>query len=433
MDWLLDTRRTDATRAAVAAVEDHLLRHTTDEALVGAAVESARTALDQIPLPDDSALWLHLDWTRIHPTLTLRPVAHGTADLADGLLRLAPDERPAGTTGQDSHLDLAVPREVPASFDPEVGAMVDLDPMTEGPACLPVAMAAAAELHPVASPEQVAGAAGALIADASLGSTEIGSLEQAVDHFLALHAALGGSARPLEVRGGQAELLIERGVFGSAPRQVPSLARLTEALAGRIAARATGGVTVVVDEDVAHGDPASRLLLLPIEDEEVVGGEYRWPPAGIVERVDPSPRLEMSVSLPRQSHSVPVIRRLAAQILRAFGADSDSIHDVELAISEACANVIQHAGDSSEGYEVSFELASDRCAITVLDRGEGFDASGITDQDDHDAESGRGLTLMRALVDNLNFVSEPKVGAVVHMVKSLDYDRNHPFHRSRTA
>jgi serine/threonine-protein kinase RsbW len=114
--------------------------------------------------------------------------------------------------------------------------------------------------------------------------------------------------------------------------------------------------------------------------------------------------------------------------LRAFGVESDSIHDVELAISEACANVIQHAVDS-DGYEVTIELAADRCAITVLDRGEGFDAADVTVQDDSDAESGRGLTLMRALVDNLNFVSEPKVGAVVHMVKQLDYDNSHPFRR----
>ena len=40
---------------------------------------------------------------------------------------------------------------------------------------------------------------------------------------------------------------------------------------------------------------------------------------------------------------------------------------------------------------------------------------------------------MRALVDNLNFVSEPKVGAVVHMVKQLEYDDSHPFRRTDSA
>ena len=66
----------------------------------------------------------------------------------------------------------------------------------------------------------------------------------------------------------------------------------------------------------------------------------------------------------------------------------------------------------------------------MLDRGDGFDATSVKDQKDDDAESGRGLSLMRALVDNLNFVSEPKVGAVVHMVKRLDYDHSHPFRRT---
>jgi hypothetical protein len=48
-----------------------------------------------------------------------------------------------------------------------------------------------------------------------------------------------------------------------------------------------------------------------------------------------------------------------------------------------------------------------------------------------DAESGRGLMLMRALVDNVAFRSEPRAGAVVHMVKTLRFDRAHPLWRDR--
>jgi anti-sigma regulatory factor (Ser/Thr protein kinase) len=43
-----------------------------------------------------------------------------------------------------------------------------------------------------------------------------------------------------------------------------------------------------------------------------------------------------------------------------------------------------------------------------------------------EAESGRGLTLMRALFDNVAFASEPQAGALVHMVKSLRFDHDHP-------
>lgn len=433
VDWLLDTRRDDATASAAKSLEDHLQRHTSDESLIKGAVEAAMATVAAQPAGD--LLWLHLDWTRVMPTLTLRPVSAG---------ELAVPESGFGTTGADQQggltdaatgdpqtIDLTIPREVIMSFDPDFAVLVDLDPLADGPASATVALAAAAESHPVATPDQVAAAAGAMLADASLTSDqEISSPDDVIRAFTRLHEALGGHSRPVHADGDRIELLVDRSPFGPAIGQIPSLSRVTEAIAGRLAARLSGSATVVHDETIGLGDPADRLQILFGDlDDEVNGSTYTWPPAGARGQEDASPRLEMTVSLPRQSHSVPVIRRLAAQILRAFGVAGDSIHDVELAISEACANVIQHAVDS-DGYEVSIELAADRCAITVLDRGEGFEPGHVKDQSDMDAESGRGLSLMRALVDNLNFVSEPKVGAVVHMVKQLDYDHSHPFRRS---
>jgi serine/threonine-protein kinase RsbW len=431
VDWLLDTRHDDATKAALQALDDHLMRHTVDQTLVSAAVEAAETALRSA---ECTLLWLHLDWSRVHPTLHLRPVgAHATPSPEQGFGTIRASERTtltAAATGEPTSIDLTVPREVVMNFDPDVAVLVDLDPLGDGPSAATVALASACESHPVANPDQVAAAAGAMLADAAVdGDRGVTSVDDAIALFGRVHEALGGTYERVHLDDDGFELLVDKSPFGAAVRQIPSLTRVTEAIAGRLAARVHGKATVVHDEKTALGDPADRLQVRfgDVEDE-VCGSTYRWPPAGTREPSEPSPRLEMTVSLPRQSHSVPVIRRLAAQILRAFGVSGDSIHDVELAISEACANVIQHAIDS-EGYEVSIELAADRCAITVLDGGDGFDATQVRDQEDVDAESGRGLSLMRALVDNLNFVSEPKIGAVVHMVKQLDYEEGHPFRR----
>jgi serine/threonine-protein kinase RsbW len=431
VDWLLDTRHDAATKAAAAAVEDHLLRHTVDESRVPAAVEATDTALRSA---EATTLWLHLDWSRVHPTLHMYPVVLGTTSSPEhGFGAVRASERTtltAAAIGGPTSIDLTVPREVVMNFDPDVAVLVDLDPISEGASAATVALAAAAESHPVATPDQVAAAAGAMLADSTLrADAEMADVEAAIGLFGRVHEALGGSYQRVHLDDDGFELLVDKSPFGAAVCQIPSLARLTEAVVGRLAARVHGKATVVHDESIALGDPADRLQVFfgDVEDE-VCGSTYQWPPAGTREPSEPSPRLEMTVSLPRQSHSVPVIRRLAAQILRAFGVSGESIHDVELAISEACANVIQHALDS-EGYEVSIELAAERCAITVLDRGDGFDATQVRDQEDLDAEHGRGLSLMRALVDNLNFVSEPKVGAVVHMVKQLDYDDSHPFRR----
>ena len=432
MDWLLDARRDDAVQAAVKAVEDYLLRHTSDEACVSGAVKRVGPLLEEAIDGRPGPVLLHLDWAHVHPRVGAFPLDMSETT-ADGevltVVDLADRHRlVSGKRGPETVLE--VPRDVPGDFDPDTVSLADLDPFTDGPAVAAVALAAAGESHPVASPDQVAAAAGALIADAAVTGVELTSHEDAAAMFVRVHDALGGSARTVLVADDHVELAVDRSPFGRSIRQIPTLARMTEAIAGRLAARISGHAVVVHDETLAQGDPAGRLRVFVGDvDEEVAGSTYTWPPNGTHEQADASPRLEMTVSLPRQSHSVPVIRRLAAQILRAFGVAAESIHDVELAISEACANVIQHAVDS-EGYEVSIELAADRCAITVLDRGEGFDASGVRDQEDIDAESGRGLTLMRALVDNLNFVSEPKVGAVVHMVKQLDYDNSHPFRRT---
>jgi serine/threonine-protein kinase RsbW len=94
--------------------------------------------------------------------------------------------------------------------------------------------------------------------------------------------------------------------------------------------------------------------------------------------------------------------------------------------------VVDHAVDS-DTYEVKVELASDRCAITVVDQGRGFDATTLPEQAPPDAESGRGLLLMHALVDNVAFQSEPQAGAVVHMVKTLRFERDHPLRRQADA
>lgn len=435
MDWLLDARRDDAIQAAVEQVRDHLLRHSSDDSRVPDALETVGTALRTATEGHDGALGLHLDWTRVHPRLTAVPLPSEEAPNGPGVRLVHPTEHSrlfAGREGCSVGLEvgLEVARTVTGDFDPDIVPFAELDPFEDGVAAATVALAAATEQHPVASPDQVAAAAGALLADAVAEAAPVSAAQEAADMFVRLHEAMGGRSSAVLVEDSRIELVAERSPFGKAVCQIPSLSRVAEAIAGRLAARVSGCATVVHTDSIAHGDPIDRLqVFLGEVDEEIAGSVYTWPPTGTHDRSDPSPRLEMTVSLPRQSHSVPVIRRLSAQILRAFGVAADSIHDVELAISEACANVIQHAVDS-EGYEVSIELAADRCALTVIDRGEGFDASSVGEQGDGDAESGRGLSLMRALVDNLNFVSEPKIGAVVHMVKRLDYDSSHPFRRT---
>lgn len=112
--------------------------------------------------------------------------------------------------------------------------------------------------------------------------------------------------------------------------------------------------------------------------------------------------VRVQLSLPRDSRFVPVMRNLTACLLHDVHAPQEAVDDVEIAVTEACANVVRHA-EGVEDYEVRVEIGVDGCAIEVADLGPGFDeppdAAG-------DAESGRGLQLMRALMDEMQFVRE---------------------------
>ena len=139
--------------------------------------------------------------------------------------------------------------------------------------------------------------------------------------------------------------------------------------------------------------------------------------------------IKLTLALPRDNQSVPVARRVLKSSLQVIGVRPDVVADIELALTEACTNVLDHAGDADE-YEVSAGVNGTACVIEVVDRGQGFDGStaGLADAGPH-AEDGRGIQLMRALVDKVTFTSRPAVGTVVHLEKELEWDDDAPVKR----
>jgi serine/threonine-protein kinase RsbW len=133
------------------------------------------------------------------------------------------------------------------------------------------------------------------------------------------------------------------------------------------------------------------------------------------------------LELPRDSMSVPVVRRILNRSLTTLGVEDSCVADIEIALTEACTNVLDHAVDGDE-YEVSAGVTDDVCVIDVIDAGRGFDAEKLGhSQADHSAEEGRGLQLIRALVDHVQFTNRPEKGTIVHFQKQLDFRDGAPF------
>ncbi|HEY8340898.1 MAG TPA: ATP-binding protein [Egibacteraceae bacterium] len=115
--------------------------------------------------------------------------------------------------------------------------------------------------------------------------------------------------------------------------------------------------------------------------------------------------LSVNLSLPRDARFVSLMRDVASTLMSHLGTPDESAQDILVAVSEACANAVRHA-TGSHGYDVSVHVGEDGCVIDVIDRGPGLPAEPPRSEADLDAEAGRGLLLMRALVDELQFIRE---------------------------
>ena len=136
-------------------------------------------------------------------------------------------------------------------------------------------------------------------------------------------------------------------------------------------------------------------------------------------------QITVHLDLPRDARYVPIMRNVSDCLLSDLGAPRSAIQDIQLALSEACANVVRHAS-GTRNYRVKLSVSDSGCDIEVSDFGPGFDGVAVgevgarqeVDPDDTplDAETGRGLRLMQALVDDM-FVLRRQGDNVVRLHK----------------
>lgn len=114
-----------------------------------------------------------------------------------------------------------------------------------------------------------------------------------------------------------------------------------------------------------------------------------------------NPLFQFRLQLPHEAASVPVCRLLLRLLLQELGVEADRADEIELALSEAVGNVIEHVQMmAAERYEVVVECFPDRVRFQVDDWGQGFRWS---DRPTPGVEEtgGRGLWLIEQLADEL--------------------------------
>lgn len=129
-------------------------------------------------------------------------------------------------------------------------------------------------------------------------------------------------------------------------------------------------------------------------------------------------QIEISLSLPRERGSVSAVRRIVAGAMAEVGVEESCAADVELALTEGCANVVRHA-TSTDRYSVRFTLDRVAAIVVISDDGTGFPVNGAHRMAGALAEGGRGIALMEMLMDQADFRAREGHGTQVELTKKI--------------
>jgi len=120
------------------------------------------------------------------------------------------------------------------------------------------------------------------------------------------------------------------------------------------------------------------------------------------------PRLDLR--LPAESESLPVVRQALRSLGEAVRADSDALEDAELAVTEACANVVEHAyGEGTGELAVTIKPGGAQMVVTVSDRGLGMPATF--------SDRGFGLAMIEGIATRVEI--RPRAESGTDVVMSL--------------
>lgn len=128
---------------------------------------------------------------------------------------------------------------------------------------------------------------------------------------------------------------------------------------------------------------------------------------------------------PARYESLAAIDQFVAGAAQQASFDESTVYQVQLAVDEACSNIIEHAygGEGAGVIECTYHVKDDLITVVLRDHGQPFDPDAVpepnlsTDLEERD-EGGLGLHLMRRIMDEVEFDFESEEGNVLTMVKS---------------
>lgn len=132
------------------------------------------------------------------------------------------------------------------------------------------------------------------------------------------------------------------------------------------------------------------------------------------------PPCPLTLSLPSDPAVLPVVRAFIEAVCQTRGVGDDERHALVVATNEAASNVIRHAHQYARDktFHVQCTCTDEAVEVALIDEGRPFDIDAVPRLDPGELRiGGRGVFLMRALVDKIECSQRASGGNVLRMVK----------------
>ena len=131
--------------------------------------------------------------------------------------------------------------------------------------------------------------------------------------------------------------------------------------------------------------------------------------------------------VPGETESLSLVRTVVTHLARSLGFPEREVDKIEVAVDEACTNVLEHAYrfvSPKPPVQLEIRRAVDQLVVDIIDEGCSFDFNHYNPPKfpDHWLEGntrGAGLYLIRQCMDEITYSNEPSTGNRLRLVKKL--------------
>jgi len=128
-----------------------------------------------------------------------------------------------------------------------------------------------------------------------------------------------------------------------------------------------------------------------------------------------------NVLVPAKYKYLAQISRFVGKAAKEANLDKASIYAVQLAVDEACSNIMEHAYSGKGKGEIlcSCEITDNGLKVTLSDHGNPLNPKEVPEFDSH-----ARIFLIYQLMDQVHYESDPQLGNRIELVKYKDENKN---------